>query len=77
MNIDLIKKGVVTMTKKNQKTKSKYSQNLAQLYAWLSFVCFGIVVLEPLWRYNYDTVSASIYVLVGWIAAILSTRIEK
>lgn len=61
--------------KKTSKKKSNYSNTLAHLYAWLSFICFGLVILEPLWHANHDTISAAIYVLIGWFAAIASTKI--
>ena len=66
-----------TQVKTNkQQSKINYKAILAQLYAWLSFGCFGIVILQPMWHYNHDTASASLYVLVGWIAAVVSSKMD-
>lgn len=61
--------------KKISKKKNNYGNTLAHLYAWLSFGCFGIVILQPMWHYNHDTISAAIYVLIGWFSAIAATKI--
>ncbi|MCR5610061.1 MAG: hypothetical protein K6G26_13465 [Lachnospiraceae bacterium] len=66
------------MTKKKQtKTKVTYRQVLSQLYAWLSVACFALVILTPIWKYNIDTMNASVYTAVAWFAAVMSNKMDK
>lgn len=60
------------MTKK--KNKFNYKSFLTNAYSLMSFICFAEVVLTPLWRYNHDTLTASILVIIGWMAAIFSAK---
>lgn len=62
---------------KKKRTNTKYKEFLANAYAWLSTICFALVIFEPLWHFNHDTISASIYVCIGWFAAVASTKVNK
>jgi len=42
------------------------------LFSVLAIVCFGYIMLQPIWNYNPTTIRTTILFIIGWVSAHLS-----
>ena len=50
---------------------------LYKLFAVIALVCFGLIVLRPLWDRSNASIDGCLYFVIGWSAATISGKLKE